>query len=80
MDFKTLTLCVFLNSSQLFTIFCKDFVNYRLLSVPGEKFDSQLLSIFKLILFFYAHLAAMSLMSREIRVQFKEVHQTNWTV
>ena len=53
-DSETLTVCISLDSSQTCTYFCKDLVTGhcpRALSVPGKKFDSQLSSVFRLILF-----------------------------
>ena len=47
-DFETLTLCISLNSSKMCNYFFQG-LDYTILSVPGKKFDSQLLFIFKLI-------------------------------
>ena len=64
-DFETLTLCISLNSRQICTIFLQR-PSYRVLSVPGKKFDSQPSSVFKLI--FYPHLVVIGLTSCAIRV------------
>ena len=47
-EFETLILCVSLNLGQMCIIFPG--LSFRVLSVPGQKFDSQPSSIFKLIL------------------------------
>ena len=43
---------------------------YRVLSVPGKKFDSKLSSVFKSI--FYPHFVAMGLISHEIFVYVQD--------
>ena len=60
-DYETLTLCVFPNSSQMCTYFCKDLVIGYCLYLAKIRFPT-------IIRFYYSHLVAMGLMSREIRV------------